>query len=261
MRESPYIRSIPRQTPWVVGLAVVMAVIGPFGSYDYMGLPTRLIYFVVIGELFSLQILAIAALLSRIDAIESWSITVRMGLAGFLAAVPGTAEIFLVHGWLVRPILLRYAPQVFLEAAFLSVVISAAVGLMVERRLHAEADVERARTAAVPRSIEPQVAPDFFRRIPPVLGRDLLALEMEDHYLRIHTALGSDLILLRLRDALGELGPQRGLQVHRSWWVANGAVASAERNGSRNVLVLRNGINVPVSKSFRAEVKAAGWPA
>ena len=259
MRESPYIRSIPRQLPWVIGLAVVMAVIGPFGSYDYMGLPTRLIYFVVIGELFSLQILGIAALLSLIDAIESWSITVRTGLAGFLAAVPGTAEILLVHGWLVRPIPLRYAPQIFLEAAFLSVVISAAVGLMVERRLHTAADVERARTAAVPKSIEPQAAPDFFRRIPPVLGRDLLALEMEDHYLRIHTALGSDLILLRLRDALAELGPQRGLQVHRSWWVANGAVASTERNGGRNVLVLRNGLNVPVSKSFHAGVKEAGW--
>ena len=66
--------------------------------------------------------------------------------------------------------------------------------------------------------------------MPPALGRDLLALEMEDHYLRIHTALGSDLILLRLRDALAELGPSRGRQVHRSWWVAEGAIASAERD-------------------------------
>ena len=70
----------------------------------------------------------------------------------------------------------------------------------------------------------------LLRRVPPALGRDLLALEMEDHYLRIHTALGSDLILLRLRDALAELGPSRGRQVHRSWWVAEGAVASAERD-------------------------------
>jgi len=139
------------------------------------------------------------------------------------------------------------------------VVISVAVGLMVERRLHTEADLERARTAAVPTSVDPQAAPDFFRRIPPALGRDLLALEMEDHYLRIHTAIGSDLILLRLRDALTELGQASGLQVHRSWWVANDAVASAGRDGSRSVLVLRNGLHVPVSKSFRDRVKEAGW--
>jgi DNA-binding LytR/AlgR family response regulator len=106
--------------------------------------------------------------------------------------------------------------------------------------------------------VEP-VAPDFFRRVPPALGRDLLALEMEDHYLRIHTVLGSDLILLRLRDALAELGPSRGRQVHRSWWVAEGAIGSVERNAGRNVLVLRNGLRVPVSKTFREQVKEAGW--
>ena len=82
---------------------------------------------------------------------------------------------------------------------------------------------------------------------------------MEDHYLRIHTALGSDLILLRLRDALAELGPARGRQVHRSWWVAEGAIASTERSGARSLLVLRNGLRVPVSKSFRDDVKEAGW--
>jgi DNA-binding LytR/AlgR family response regulator len=95
--------------------------------------------------------------------------------------------------------------------------------------------------------------------VPPAIGRDLLALEMEDHYLRIHTALGSDLILLRLRDALAELGPSRGRQVHRSWWVAEGAVASAERDARRPMLVLRNGLRVPVSKTFRDQVKQAGW--
>ncbi len=112
------------------------------------------------------------------------------------------------------------------------------------------ADAERARVAELP-----QAGPDFFRRIPPALGRDLLALEMEDHYLRIHTMVGSDLILLRLRDAQTELGPARGRQVHRSWWVAEGAVASTERSGARTLLVLRNGLKVPVSKTFRDQAK------
>ena len=63
----------------------------------------------------------------------------------------------------------------------------------------------------------------------------------------------------RLRDALGELGAGRGQQVHRSWWVATGAIASVERNAGRAILALRNGLRVPVSKSFRDQVKAAGW--
>jgi len=260
MRESLHVRPLPRQLPWVVGLAIVMAVIGPFGSYSYMSLPVRLIFFVSVGVGFWLLITTASALLVGLEALRRWPLPLRLALAGLLATVPGTVVIYLAHRWLVQPIPLRLAPQIFIEAAFLSVVISVLVGLLIEWRLHADADLERARVAAasVPSSAT-QATPDFFRRIPPALGRELLALEMEDHYLRIHTALGSDLILLRLRDALAELGPERGRQVHRSWWVAEGAVASVERSAARIVLVLRNGLRVPVSKTFREALKEAGW--
>jgi hypothetical protein len=257
MRESPYFRSMGRQLPWAIGLAAVMGVIGPFGSYGYMGLGARLAYFVALGLLFWVQILLLAAWFGGISAMDRWPLVLRMALAGFLAAGPGTVGVFALHELLSWPLPLAAAPQVFTGAAVLSVTISVVVGLFVEQRRHMLADNERARVAALSTPTVP--TPDFFRRIPPALGRDLLALEMEDHYLRIHTALGSDLILLRLRDALGELGAGRGQQVHRSWWVAEGAVASAERDNGRLAIVLRNGLRVPVSRSFRDRVKEAGW--
>ena len=260
MRETPYIHSIPRQFPWVLGLAIVMAVTGPFGSYGSVGLGVRLVYFGATGVLIWLQVLGFALLLSQVEAFQRWSIAARMALAGALAAIPGTVEIIVLHSWLVRPTPFRAALEIYPQTAFLTVAISMVIGLFIERRLHADADDERARVAALPAADEPKdAAPDFFRRVPPALGRDLLALEMEDHYLRIHTTLGSDLILLRLRDALAELGPSCGRQVHRSWWVAEGAVASAERDARRPLLVLRNGLRVPVSKTFRDQVKQAGW--
>ena len=259
MRESPYLKSWPYHVPAVLLLAIVMAVTGPFGTYEHMGIGTRLVYFVTLGVLNWLQVILLAAWFGSIEPIDRWPVAARMTLVGLLAAIPGTFEIYLMHGWLARPIPLRLVPSLYPETAFLTVVIAVVVGLFVEQRLHAVADAERARVAALPQQPASTTAPDFFRRIPPALGRDLLALQMEDHYLRIHTALGSDLILLRLRDALGELGSERGLQVHRSWWVAKGAVASIERNSGRSLLVLRNGLQVPVSKSFRDRVKAAGW--
>jgi len=260
MRESLYFKSLPRHIPWMIALCVVLGVIGPFGMYETAGLATRLVYFVIVGSLTWLQVIGCAALLASLETFERWSIVGRMVLAGLLASVPSTLEIVVVHGWLVRPLPLAAAPYIFPQAAFLTVVISVAMGLFFERRLHAVADAERARVASVPpASSQEATTVDFFRRVPPALGRDLLALEMEDHYLRIHTAVGSDLILLRLRDAMGELGPARGRQVHRSWWVAEHAIASAERNGAGMLLVLRNGLKVPVSKSFRDQVKEAGW--
>ena len=228
MRESPYLRRLPWQFVGVLVLCIVMGVTGPFGTYGTLGLGARLAFFSAVGSL-------------------TW---VAVAL---LAAIPSTVAVIVVHGWLSWPIPWRAYLEIYPDNAFLTVVIAVLIGLGVEQRLRAVADAERARVAELP-----QAGPDFFRRIPPVLGRDLLALEMEDHYLRIHTAIGSDLILLRLRDAMAELGPKRGRQVHRSWWVAEGAVASTER-GARPMLVLRNGLKVPVSKSFREPAKEMGW--
>ncbi|MBV8394151.1 MAG: LytTR family transcriptional regulator [Alphaproteobacteria bacterium] len=255
MRESPYLKSWPYRIGPVLALAVVFAVIGPFGTYLRMEPGVRLLYFTIIGVVTWLQVIVLAAWFGTIEPIDRWPVAVRMTLVGMLAAIPNSIEVILVHSLLAYPMSLRAFPFIYPENAFLTVVISIAVGLFMEERLRARADAERTRVADLP-----QPAPaDFFRRIPPALGRDLLALQMEDHYLRIHTALGSDLILLRLRDAVGELGSGRGQQVHRSWWVANGAVQSTAREGQRAWLVLRNGLEVPVSKTFLNQVREAGW--
>ncbi len=96
-------------------------------------------------------------------------------------------------------------------------------------------------------------------RLPPELGSDIIALEMEDHYVRVHTALGSDMVLLRLRDAIAELEGLEGRQVHRSWWVARGAVESVIRDGRNVRLQLAREIQAPVSRAQVAELKDAGW--
>jgi len=260
MRESPYIRTLAWQAPAAIGIAVVLAVIGPFGTYFRMSLGVRLAYFLVIGVLNWLQVIFLAAWFGQIEPIDRWPVVGRMILAGLLASIPSTLEIYLVLSWMGHPIPLAVLPLTYPENALLTTSIAIVFGLFVEQRMRAEADAELERVASLPPA-EAAVAapPDFFRRIPPALGRDLLALEMEDHYLRIHTSLGSDLILMRLRDALAELGPSRGRQVHRSWWVAEGAVAATSRDGQRNMLLLRNGLNVPVSKTYRDQVKQAGW--
>jgi hypothetical protein len=96
-------------------------------------------------------------------------------------------------------------------------------------------------------------------RLSPRLGREVLALQGEDHYVRVHTALGSELLLMRLGDAIRELGGLQGERVHRSWWVAREAVASSRANGRRLSLTLTNGIEVPVSREASTRLRRAGW--
>jgi len=260
MRESPYIRSLAWQAPAAIGIAVVLAVIGPFGTYFRMSLDVRLAYFLVIGVLNWLQVAFLAAWFGRIEPIDRWPVVGRMILVGLLASIPCILEAYVVLALMGYSIPFAFVPFMYPENALLTTSISIVFGLFIEQRMRERADAELERVASLPQRDTTAATPaDFFRRIPPALGRDLLALEMEDHYLRIHTSLGSDLILLRLRDAVAELPPACGQQVHRSWWVADGAVAMSEKNAGRPTLVLRNGLRVPVSKSFRDGVKDAGW--
>jgi DNA-binding LytR/AlgR family response regulator len=99
----------------------------------------------------------------------------------------------------------------------------------------------------------------FLRRIPAKLGTDLIYIEVEDHYLGVHTNLGSDLILFRMSDAVAELDPMFGRQVHRSYWVAKRGVASIERDRYRIRLLLTTGVQIPVSRTYLPALREAGW--
>ena len=100
----------------------------------------------------------------------------------------------------------------------------------------------------------------FLERLPLKLrGAEVWAVEAEDHYLRLHTSKGQDLILMRLADAVSELDGIEGTQVHRSWWVARDAIADAKRGDGRAVLTLKDGSEVPVSRTYAGELRDKGW--
>lgn len=102
--------------------------------------------------------------------------------------------------------------------------------------------------------------PRFLERLPTRLrGAALWAVEAQDHYLRVHTDRGAELILMRLSDALAELQGVEGAQVHRSWWVARGAVLSARRRDGRASLSLKGGLEAPVSRRYARALREAGW--
>lgn len=100
----------------------------------------------------------------------------------------------------------------------------------------------------------------FLERLPPKLrGAVIYAVSAEDHYLRLHTSKGADLILMRLTDAVGELEGLEGAQTHRSWWVARDAVEGSRRDGDRMTLLLKGGVEAPVSRPNVRPLREAGW--
>lgn len=103
----------------------------------------------------------------------------------------------------------------------------------------------------------PPVRPQVAGQLPERLLDLVICLQMEDHHVRAFTAGGSQLYFAAMRDVVEQLGA-RGLQVHRSWWVANDAVIGSSEVNRSFELLLRNGMKVPVARSRIAAVRAVG---
>lgn len=86
----------------------------------------------------------------------------------------------------------------------------------------------------------------------------VISLHAEDHYVRVETVKGSELILMRLADAIQLAQPAKGVQVHRSHWVALDQVAGYDKTDGTWSVILSDGRRVPVSRGYRADAITAG---
>lgn len=101
----------------------------------------------------------------------------------------------------------------------------------------------------------PVEAGNFWFKVPAAIGRDLVSLSAELHYLRVTTTAGDALILYPFGQAVADLGTSRGLQVHRSHWVAIEHVLALRKRGEGAIASLANGIEIPVSRRYRSRLQ------
>ena len=265
MQDSPFTlremrRSLAGQAVALVALVALFAFIGPFGTYDSLGVSGRIGYWavamggnwLVCGSIMMLTLLVAGGRTVRRRVLVT-------AAAAPVAAGPGTGVVFAAEA-LFRP---GYAepigvPMIYLSVAVLMLVIGLSVvtAMEVRRRLAEEsaaglgADSAEASTA--------NAGARFLDRLPEKLGRDLVYLKTADHYVEAFTTAGSTLVLMRFVDAVAELDGAGGLRVHRSYWVARRHVEGAERRNGRTTLRLTGGHEVPVSRTHMPAVRAAG---
>lgn len=251
-----------------IGVGLVLGLIGPFGTFDLLSTVPRLAYWLAV---ISVNWLVADAIIRRLYAVAGERMPMpRLAIplvGACLAATPATGVVVLANGlseigW-PDDVAVLFARVLLLLAA-------------ISLPVYAWEDMQE-RIAAMPASVPPEAAPPraipsgtqarqpgeqglspFTARLSAPLDGRLLCLEMQDHYLKVHHSGGSELILCRMEDAARELAGL-GRRVHRSWWVATDAVESIEREGQRTFLRLTGGHHVPVGRSYRPDLKAAGW--
>lgn len=172
-----------------------------------------------------------------------------------LVGVAVTATIIAVQAAIQQPVPPSYWPRLYVLVLGITIGISA-VAWLVDRAFAGQPGA--VTHAPVAGAATPPVR--FLERLPAKLkGAIIYAISAEDHYLRLHTSKGADLILMRLSDAITELEGLEGAQTHRSWWVARDAVESVRRDGERVTLILKGGVEAPVSRPNVKPLRDAGW--
>jgi hypothetical protein len=227
---------------------LLLAALGPFGTYLNGTFPSRLLYWLATGwlglALYGAVLLSLRPWLSG-SAWRRWS---SVAAGSLLASGP---EAWFSH-WLAMemwPVLAAHAPSLLLwygQTALIGGVWTLALARLL-------VDDGSRRTANVPASAEPPT--DAMA----LFSGDVLALQMEDHYIRVHRPEGSQLVLMPLGQGIAALGSIEGLRTHRSWWVARAAVTEVQGTPRAMKLRLRNGLEAPVARSAVTSLRQAGW--
>lgn len=237
----------------VAGLVLVLSLVqtasGGFDS-DAVGFGHRLVLWIVIIAGIAIQFLALTALLRRVLPA---SFAKRQAWTGaFLCVWPLAA--LEVEG-LKRTPLLSYQPPdpLFDFMIFMLPGVAFLCGLIILIAWLDDRRLAREKARSTPPPLEPGDAATGLPATP------VMSVEAQDHYLEIVTESRTHLVRATMREALSRLDPARGMQVHRSWWVAQEAVVRAERRGRDHVLILRDGRVAPIARGRTERLKDAGW--
>lgn len=228
----------------VLGLGLIFAWLGVYNTGDVPFLK-RLVFWTTTMAVGAGSAIFIAPMIWN-ERYEPWPAPLKIAVVAFIVSVPVTLVLFLFNG---GPVSVNHVIIQFVYVLIISMIIS--TGMYVAHLLEEANDT--------PKATDEDAVAQFMERLPVKYRTATLhAISSEDHYLRVHTSLGEEMILMRLADAVRELAGADGLQVHRSWWVAKRGVQDEKRVDGRSLLILPSGTEVPVSRSYRAEAKAAG---
>ncbi len=224
----------------IIGLSLVLALSGAFDT-DELGISHRLALWFTVCVLIISQAGALDRVVRRMlrgtRAATLVSGATAVGITVVLMAVE-------LHALKFTPLLPKKPDPLFEFLLFVAppVGVIAILSLLLSNIKRCDSD--RQKTAAA--------SPDDANDWP---GGRVFHVSAEDHYLQVVTEQGSALVRGRMKDAVLRLRDRRGLQVHRSHWVAVDQLDRIVRRGRDYRLILIDGTAVPVGRSRLAVLR------
>jgi len=227
---------------WVV-TSIVVALSGPFGTFEARPLGWRLGYWaVVIGTAIPISLMCRIFWQEVLDRKGSWLedfLTI-----GFLSVVFGPGVVRF-NVWLAGP---STTTVMGWEVATL---VTFLVGLSIVA-LRRAVQHSSLRETVQQRDL-------LLDRIGAPLGARLSRVSSDNHHIRVMTDDGREYrVLMRLRDAIAEITVEKGMCVHRSHWVAEEMIVRGGLENGKEVVKLKCGNSLPVGPKYRVNLVRTG---
>ncbi|SMY06603.1 LytTR family DNA-binding domain-containing protein [Flavimaricola marinus] len=235
--------------PWIWFVSSVLTVVaGPFGTYDSMALPIRVLFWP--------STIAVA-------------LVVAYGLCAMLFALAPKLNHWLHDGIISVLFSLLFTPVVSIALTMstsntlpfpnlLIEVFSITACIALLQRV-IKINWPSMANADQPAVVEEPAEPRLLRRLEGVTAKDILRMTVQDHYVEV-VMLGkpSQRILMRFGDAVEEAEELDGFCVHRSHWVVRSSILGVVTENGREMVEMIDGSRVPVSRTYRPNLIAAG---
>ena len=257
----------------VLGVAVLtFGILGPLGFEDDLGPVKRLAFVASCAAIcWPLAHAVSAAILFLMRSRPPVQIVLANAFGALFVTMPCSAVVYTLYGLFQSHDTVHVA---LLDIYRTSAVLVLACTCLVQYVACQRARLRRATEAGhvssrndgetregPPTEPKPAAAPQswFFDRLPAMVGRDVVFLNVCGHYIKVVTTSGSCLVLMRFADAMAALG-DLGLQVHRSYWVAHRHIIGILRRDERTLVRVTGPHEIPVSRTHLSAVRAAVPP-
>jgi DNA-binding LytR/AlgR family response regulator len=243
--------SNPRFWVGLVAIVFVLAMVGPFYTFSSLTFSNRLVYWAIISYVNYLVGFCVSLYVGHLFYAKGMPELASRMISGFVSGIPIAFIVWTVNKYI-------YGFDMSGGFGFWKLLGYCAIIAMVISLMFYLFSLETRKNE--PFSSQPTLGKisknqAFLQRLPAHLGRDILALEAQDHYVSVTTKNGSALVLIRLVDAIAELDGLEGLRIHRSHWVAAEAISKTKRENGKLLVELTNGTALPVSRTYAKNLK------
>ena len=233
----------------IIGL--LTALTGSFDTDQIADMGTRIIFLLLLMFVSAIGCAIVSGVyraLTGLSAMRRFDVVVKVGLLWVpFAAAPGRAAIaYLSDGTLTPTLILR---SVMHGVAMALLVIVVLYLLKFSRDLvkgkSALGDVLAVVQPSRQTTTTVQQMPD---------GAVPTYIESDDHYLKIVRDCGVEFVRANLGEVADSFG-SFGMRCHISYWVSRSAIDRRRRQGRQMLLVLKDGTEIPVGRSYEKAVR------